>query len=863
MRTRQAARGNPYNLDLWGLYYYPRDGTAIVPLPLLNVRVEASLKELAAQVKLTHTYGNDADVAIEAIYSFPIPVRAAVCSFVMVKQDGTRVIGRIEEKTEAREKYETAISQGKQAALMEQESPDVFKIAVGNIQPEEQVQIELIYATTLSEDEDNDSIRFHLPVHIGARYGQAPTTEFTGHNWTHFWPSKSTFLEISVNVEAASRLSSDPILPFPTLRTFHSQTMPVSLSSESALDKDFVLTVKSAGLDAPRCVAELHPIHPTVALALTIVPRFKLPDLARQEFILLIDRSGSMSGQRIEAAKKALIVMLRSLPAKDSLFQIASFGNGCTTLWDEGSRPYNQATLDDATRHVDGMQADYGGTEIRGALQQCFETRKTDRPTTVFLLTDGEAWDVDRVLNEVKGAVARAPTQAYLRVSVLGIGNSVSTAMCEGIARVGNGTCMMVGQQETTFTGKIARMLKAARTPMISDISVDWGVPVFEVAKPPDGIDEEDTFVMVSDEENGSVKGKGKQKEKATLNIFDKDVDPMQVDPEPVPAPPEVVLSPAPPVQQSPFKVQTLSPGIRLNVYAILQGKTVPKTSDAPPAIHALAARAIIQDLEDGRHAIAIDDVDLLSCTARASIVRLGKEYSISSSQTSFVAVNESAQSTTSVRRSGRLRQPDVIAIPIIVMARTSGRGGRGGRGTRVVGGGKAARKQLATSAARKTANAALSQPSIPAAAAAPTAARARKKRKVEVEKFFDFAGVSDDDDDDESSGPAAALMDPLEALARVQSFDGCFSLAVLPIVQLNMDVVEARTALLEGVSDEVFATILAMAFLSTKLGPDVERESWEAMYDKARVFVEGALQLLGTSVDVGELEAKAIVLLA
>jgi hypothetical protein len=341
----------------------------------------------------------------------------------------------------------------------------------------------------------------------------------------------------------------------------------------------------------------------------------------------------------------------------------------------------------------------------------------------VVVLTDGEAWDLEGVFNEVKGAVAAAPVQASLRVFVLGIGNSASTAMCEGIARVGNGTCMMVGDQETSFTGKIARMLKAARAPLISNISVDWGVPpmtVDEVGAPIDG-DEDDAFVMVSDDEAnvnvaGKTQDKGKGKEKTALNIFDDTVDPIQIDTEPIPPPPEVILTPPPPVQQSPFKIRTLSPGNRLNVYAILQGtslripppftkpdlvsltgKTVPQTvtltgltedgaeirlpipvtlsqlpnePESPPAVHALAARTIIQDLEDGQHSLAIDDPDLLTRTVRASIVRLAKAFSISSSATSFVAVDESPQST-------RVRQPDVVRIPMqgtaIVVARRGG----------------------------------------------------------------------------------------------------------------------------------------------------------------------------------------------
>lgn len=113
--------GNLKNL-MYGLYYSYQQ--RVVFLPLLEVRAEASIKELAAQVKLTQTYGNDASFLVGAKYSFPIPARAAVCSFAMIKQDGTRVVGSVQEKLEARKTYDTAVSQGQQASLVEQQTPD-------------------------------------------------------------------------------------------------------------------------------------------------------------------------------------------------------------------------------------------------------------------------------------------------------------------------------------------------------------------------------------------------------------------------------------------------------------------------------------------------------------------------------------------------------------------------------------------------------------------------------------------------------------------------------------------------------------------------------------------------------------------
>ncbi|KAF9015797.1 hypothetical protein BDZ89DRAFT_906600, partial [Hymenopellis radicata] len=624
--------------------------------PLLQVSATATVKELGAQVKLTQKFVNDATIPIEAVYSFLVPARAAVCHFIMVKQDGTRVQGLVQEKSEARETYDAALAEGKTVSLATQQTPDVFQVSVGNLAPQEEIQIELTYATELTDE--NDSIRLHLPAHIGCRYGQAPSPIIT---------TKSPFINVDVSVESVSpikkigspsnsistELGPDPSLPSIQDLPFFNYAR-VYLASNSPLEKDFVLTIQSAGLDTPRCIAERHPEHESIGVLLTLVLRFHLPELGSQEFIFLVDRSGSMQGNRITAARRALIIMLRSLPHKNTAFQIVSFGNRTSMLWEDSSRLYDQQTLDEATRHVDDIQADYGGTQIGYALSTCFEKRKFDRLTSVVVLTDGDAWDNESIFQTVMGAVGSASSGAYLCMFCLGIGNSASTAMCEGIGRAGNGTSIMVGEDEASITGKVARLLTAARTPHISKVRIDWDRPK----------EAEDDFEMVDEMETAIVEEGQKHK----LNIFDESVD-AYGGPSPVP----VLLSPPSDIQQSPLKIESLLPGFRLNVYAILQGKhTLPRTvtirgtmqdgseielrvsitfsglpndtSGAPPPIHALAARKIVQELEDGRYdellKASYPDSDLRK-VVDAQIVRLGRTYSIVSSQTSFVAVDD------------------------------------------------------------------------------------------------------------------------------------------------------------------------------------------------------------------------------
>ncbi|KAF7373331.1 hypothetical protein MSAN_00542700 [Mycena sanguinolenta] len=923
-------------IPIYGLHYRHKK-----PVPLLRVHAEATIKELAAQVKLTQTYNNDSWFSIEATYTFPIPARATTLG----------------------ETYMTAVARGQQASLMEQHSPDVFQLAVGNIPSKHEVQIELVYATELSEDEENDSIRFHLPVHIGARYGQ-PSPSF----WRiPFFSSASPtpFLTLAMSVETIAPISnigcpSHPVLvklgPDPNLPNFKdlpfSNYARVSLSSDSPLDKDFVLTLKSAGLDAPRCVAELHPTDKTVALGLTLVPRFKLPDLSRQEFVFMVDRSGSMKGMRIEAAKKALVIMLRALPVPDSLFQIVSFGSRISSLWPEGSQPYNQATLEEATRHIDTMTANYSGTEIRAALKHVFVKQRLDRPMNVLMLTDGDAWDLNGVLSEVKLAVSLAPKDAYVRVSVLGIGNSASTAMCEGIARVGNGTCMMVGEDESTFTGKIARMLKAAKTPPIADLTIDWGHGAAKESI--DASQEYDDFEIVEEVS---------EKTKKILDLFEEGIQhSSETNTTPPPPPPEVILPAVSPVQQAPFQIQNLFPSIRLNAYAILQGETIPKTviirgstadgakielsipvvlsqlenvSGAPSALHALAARKIIQDLEDGKHALAKtisnpDDEDLLARTVKASIIQLGKTYSIASTHTSFVAVDDSQPGVlplsilhvpgdfdtgvqaflTSRPKPGAVSAKiDPVGAPIALSvgaaASSSGlddaaiefmfntikaplasnnsrRTRRGRRGSKpkqsfedsldTAVGSVVDDTAASNLSSGETFNAMMSVP-----AAGPAAATSHCA--ILEQELAYLALLESELPDDKARGqttsdasrkedvratmspliraPVVLSSDPLESLARMQSFDGCFSLEVLRVITLKTDIEAVRSAFPAGATDGMVATVLAMVFLSTKLGAGVEREAWEGIYEKAQQYVVDALQRIGAAKTVEALEAE------
>jgi len=87
--------------------------------------------------------------------------------------------------------------------------------------------------------------------------------------------------------------------------------------------------------------------------------------------IFIVDRSGSMSGSKMDITKQALQLFIKSIPSDDSYFQILSFGSNYKTLTTDLKEPliYDQENLDLATAKISKFSASMGGTEIFNPLK--------------------------------------------------------------------------------------------------------------------------------------------------------------------------------------------------------------------------------------------------------------------------------------------------------------------------------------------------------------------------------------------------------------------------------------------------------------------------------------------------------------
>ncbi|XP_068172772.1 von Willebrand factor A domain-containing protein 5A-like [Antennarius striatus] len=140
------------------------------PVPLKSVEVEVEVRDHVATVISTLTYENKEDKPLEAVFVFPMPGDAAVCHFsATIGQK--QIVAEVKEKQKAREEYDDALSSGQQAFLLEEsdQSPDIFSMNVGSLRPEESASIRLEYVTELAVQAD-DGLRFCLPAVLNPRY---------------------------------------------------------------------------------------------------------------------------------------------------------------------------------------------------------------------------------------------------------------------------------------------------------------------------------------------------------------------------------------------------------------------------------------------------------------------------------------------------------------------------------------------------------------------------------------------------------------------------------------------------------------------------------------------------------------------
>lgn len=470
-------------------------------LPLDAIDVTASITGLTARVQVSQSFRNQYDEPLEATYVFPLPDRAAVTALRM-EAGGRVVAGVLQERGQARADYQQAISEGRRASIAEEERPDVFTLRVGNIAPGEVVTVRLTLDQPLPYADGAATFRF--PLVVAPRYvpgatlggdpvgdGYSPDTDATP-DASRITPPvllpgfpNPVALSLQVDIDPGGLPLHEVRSSLHAVRTTKDGgRLRLSLQPGERADRDFVLFLEY-GLpeDATRALLLVPDSEPhtgpdtspdTVAgtesegtFQLTVLPPVSAAPPRPRDVVLLLDRSGSMGGWKMVAARRAAARMVDTLTSRDR-FAVLAFDHAVER---PAGLPGGLVAGTDRNRyraveHLARTEA-RGGTELLAPLTEATTllaaSGDEDRDRVLVLVTDGQVGNEDQLVASLAGALAG------IRVHTVGIDRAVNAGFLTRLAILGGGRCELV-ESEDRLDQATEHLHRRICQPLVTDL---------------------------------------------------------------------------------------------------------------------------------------------------------------------------------------------------------------------------------------------------------------------------------------------------------------------------------------------------------------------------------------------------------
>ena len=415
--------------------------SAVDRLPLKSTHAQVQLNGFIASVQLTQVYRNEGNQSISASYLFPGSTHAAVNGMTMTIGE-RRVVAKIKEKEQAKKIFNAAKKQGKSASLLSQKRPNVFSMDVANIMPGDEVTIDLTYTEIITAE---DGIyAFVLPGVVGPRYGGDAVHAESETQWL-----QNPYLSEGTEDPVKYGISVEILSPLPIsslesssheLNTTWTDEQSANLSLKNTKDagnRDFILHYRLQDDQILTGLTRFEGQDENYFLLVAEPPkRVKPEQIPARDYFFVVDVSGSMYGFPLDTTKELMSNLLNDLRPTDR-FNILFFAGGSNLL-----SPQPLAATEINIRQAEAMmnnQAGGGGTELYPAMQKVFAMESDENTSrNIVLVTDGYIGAEQRVFTLIDEQLHRNNVFAF------GIGASVNRFLIEGIAKAGRSEAFVV-----------------------------------------------------------------------------------------------------------------------------------------------------------------------------------------------------------------------------------------------------------------------------------------------------------------------------------------------------------------------------------------------------------------------------------
>lgn len=196
-------------------------------------------------------------------------------------------------------------------------------------------------------------------------------------------------------------------------------------------------------------------------------------------FTLIVDRSGSMSGEKIQQAKDAATYIVNHLNEGD-YFNIIDFESSVFSLF-EDHVPFNSSNQMQALQYIDDIYSG-GGTNISGAFSSAipdFASNDSTIANIIVFFTDGEATEgitgTEKILEQIQTSITVYEV-TNLQIHTFGIGDNLNQSLLSQIASQNNGLSEFLGDNE--LEEMIISFYRKIRNPVLLNTEISVNPPV-------------------------------------------------------------------------------------------------------------------------------------------------------------------------------------------------------------------------------------------------------------------------------------------------------------------------------------------------------------------------------------------------
>ncbi|NIM94175.1 MAG: VWA domain-containing protein [Anaerolineales bacterium] len=430
------------------------------PFPITQLaieyhRVQVTIEDQIATTHVDQIFRNDNDWQVEGTYIFPIPEGASISSFTLWI-DGEPVEGEVLTREEARKIYEQIVWNLRDPALLEYIDRGAVQASIFPIPPGGKRRIQLEYTEVLAAD--NGLIHYRYPLNT-EKFSTEPLEEVTITIRVEssvpikavYSPTHEVSIDRDGDYEFAMGYEEYKVIPDKDFDLFYSvseQDLSLNLITYrdplSEDDDGFFLLLAAPSVE----------IDPTESIA--------------KDVILVLDRSGSMEGEKLQQAQEALKFVLDHLNPEDH-FNIISFSTGTKTF---AQSLQSVDEVREAKRWVDSLSAQ-GATDINLALLEALSMARGQRPTIVIFLTDGLPTEGEVETEDILENVAEASPD-NVRLFAFGVGYDVDTFLLDSLAKENHGTTTYVTPDQD-IDESVSSFFAKVNDPVLTNPELDFG----------------------------------------------------------------------------------------------------------------------------------------------------------------------------------------------------------------------------------------------------------------------------------------------------------------------------------------------------------------------------------------------------